>query len=133
MIKNRPVDRSDAVNYLKRAEECLHSARRSMENDEWNVCVIDAIHCGIAAADAICVAKLGLRNASENHNDTLRLLASIGNDNEISAAVRHLSSLLSIRTDAEYGSKLQLRPAAEAALMHAERLLNFSRNKVKPI
>jgi len=132
-MKTRPVDRSDAVNYLKRAEECLHSAQRSMDNDEWDACVIGAIHSGIAAADAVCVAKLGLRNAGENHNDTLQLLARAGSGDEISMAVRHLSSLLSIKTDAEYGNRLQLRPSAEAALKHAERLLNFSRDKVKPI
>ena len=132
-MKTRPVDRSDATNYLKRAEECLYAARISFEAEKWDGCVINAIHCGIAAADAVCVVNLGLRNASENHNDTLQLLARAGSGDEISAAVRHLSSLLSIKTDAEYGSKLQLYPAAEAALKHAERLLNFSRDKVKPI
>lgn len=132
-MKTRSIDRSDAANYLKRAEECLHAAQRSLDDNEYDASVISAIHCAIAAADAVCVAKLGLRNASENHNDSLQLLASAGRGDDFSKAISHLSSLLSIKTDAEYGNRLLRRPNAEAALKHAERLLNFSRDKVKPI
>jgi HEPN domain-containing protein len=130
-MKTRAVDRSDAPNYLHRADECLHAAQRSFETGEWDACVIMAVHCAIAAADAVCVAKLGLRNASDRHNDAVQLFASIGSSEEIVKNVQHLSNLLDIKTSAEYGNRLQLRPNAEAALKHAERFLSFSRDKIK--
>lgn len=130
-MKTRLVERSKAKDYIKRAEECKNSMLRAFENGEWNSCVINAIHCAISSADALCIAKMGLRNASERHEDAVVLFLRIDpNNEEIKKNANHLSNLLKIKTDAEYGEKLFYRKDAEEMIKHAERLLNFVKNKI---
>lgn len=131
-MKTRQVDRSKAGFYLQKAEECKNSMKRAFESREWNACVINAIHCAISSADALCVAKLGLRNAGESHNDALVLLSQVEpGSEEIKKNVKHLSELLNIKTDAEYGERLFYEKDAEMAVKHAERLLGFVMEKVR--
>ena len=72
-MKTRSVEKIYARNYLKRAEECKITANYAFSNGNWNSCVINAIHSAIASADAFCIFKLGLRNASERHADAVAL------------------------------------------------------------
>ncbi len=130
-MRTRSVDRHMATNYLKRAEQCRNAAMREQEAEEWDAVVINAIHAAISAADAVCVIKKGVRNAGESHTDEIALLMSIDPANEdIKRAVHHLSSLLSIKTDAEYGDRLSNKRDAEDAIRHSERLLSFARSIV---
>lgn len=131
MTKTRSVDRARAKDYLKRAEECGNSMLRSFEAGDWNASIIMAIHSSISSADAVCVAKLGLRNASEKHADAVRLLMGINpNDEEIKRNAKHLGRLLDMKTDAEYGEKLFTKENAEEAIKHAERIFEFAKNIV---
>ena len=131
-MKTRTVERYLAENYLKRAEECKESMLAAFENDKWNSCIINAIHCAIAAADALCVNKLGLRNASENHRDSVTLFLGIEQTSQgMKDAAAHLMRLLSIKTNSEYGEKLATENDAEDATKHAERLLRFVKERIK--
>ena len=59
------------------------------------------VHAGIAAADVICCAKLGVHHAGENHNDAVTLLASADR-----SAAKHLKALLDMKTRAGYSPVL---------------------------
>jgi HEPN domain-containing protein len=127
-MKTRPVDRTKARDYLKRAGECKNSMLRSFDAGDWNACIIMAIHSAISTADAVCVSELGLRSASDRHADVVRLLMGINpDDEEIKRNVKRLGRLLDIKTDAEYGEKLFTRGNAEEAIKHAERLFEFAK------
>ena len=131
-MKTRSVLKSNARSYLQRAEECKNSMNHAFEIENWNSCVINAIHCAIAAADAVCIFRLGLRNASENHLDAVSLFLSTDrNDKDTQAIANHLVRLLNIKTDAEYGERLLNRKDADEAIKHAERLLSFVEGKVR--
>ncbi len=130
-MKTRSVERFRAKDYLKRAEECQNAMNRAFENGEWNACVINAIHCAISAADAFCIFKKGLRNAGERHQDALALFLSIDpTSEEIKRNMNHLSRLLDIKTDAEYGERLSKQSDAENAKKHSERFFNFVKGKI---
>lgn len=131
-MRTRSAEKVYAKNYLKRAEECKNSMNIALTSGEWNSCVINAIHCAIAAADAFCIFKLGIRNAGERHADAIALFLSIDrNDAEIKRNANHLSRLLDIKTNAEYGERLLNRKDSNEASKHAERLLSFVRGKIK--
>ena len=51
------------------------------------------VHAGIAAADVICCAKLGVYHSGENHNEAVTLLASVDR-----SAAKHLKALLDMKT-----------------------------------
>lgn len=131
-MKTRSVDRSRAKDYLKRAEECKDLMLNAFELGKWNACIINAIHCAISSADAICIFKLGVRNASERHADAIALFSSIKPESEeIKRNVRHLSMLLNIKTNAEYGERLFTKKEAEESIKHAERLFNFAKSIIR--
>jgi len=131
-MKTRSVGKLSSKNYLQRAEECKTSMNNAFEIGNWNSCVINAIHCAIAAADALCIFKLGLRNASENHFDSVNLFLSTDNGGNITQSyANHLVGLLKIKTDAEYGERLLNRGNADDAIKHAERLFSFVKSKIK--
>lgn len=131
-MKTRSVERFHAKDYLKRADECRNAMNRAFESGDWNACVINAIHCAISAADALCISKKGIRSASERHQDAIFLFLSIDQDSEeIKKNANHLSSLLSIKTDAEYGERPLSRNDAEQAKKHAERIFEFVKAKLQ--
>ena len=130
-MKTRSVDRFHAKDYLKRADECKNAMDKSFESEDWNACVINAIHCAISSADAFCIFKKGLRNASERHQDAIVLFLSISPDNEeIKRNATHLARLLDIKTNAEYGERLATSNDAVQAKKHAERLFNFVKSRL---
>ncbi len=126
----RDVDKSLYANYLKRAEECLDTARDSFEAQKWNAAAINAIHSCIAACDALCVYFLGKRHAGDSHNDAIRLLKTIGeNDDEINTNANRASRILSIKSMAEYEERLVCRSEAEKAVKDCERFFEFAKKR----
>lgn len=131
-MKTRSADRFRAKDYLKRAEECKNAMNKCFESGDWNACVINAIHCAISSADAFCIFKKGLRNASERHQDAIALFLSIEpSSEEIKRNATHLSRLLDIKTDAEYGERLASSSDAEQSKKHAERLFEFVKARIQ--
>ena len=131
-MKTRSVDRFRAKDYLKRADECKNSMNRAFESENWNACVINAVHCAISSADAFCIFKKGVRNAGESHRDSIALFLSIEpGSEEIKRNANHLSQLLDIKTNAEYGEHLSTRSDAELSKKHAERFFEFVRSKLQ--
>ena len=119
------MNKSFYVNYLKRAEECFHAAQHSLRSEEWNASAINAIHCGIAACDAMCVYFLGKRHAGDNHNDAATLLKSIKNTDEFSTNANRILRILRMKNMAEYEERLVYKSEAEKIFNDCERLLMF--------
>jgi len=125
-LKTSDVTKSLYTNYLKRAKECIHAARNSFANQEWNAATINAIHCCIAASDAMCVYFLGKRHAGENHEDVVKLFKTIKkNDEELNKNTNRIIRITSIKNMAEYEERLVYRTEAERVLKNCERLLDY--------
>ncbi|PKL91335.1 MAG: hypothetical protein CVV21_08975 [Candidatus Goldiibacteriota bacterium HGW-Goldbacteria-1] len=75
--KFRAVDKHLYVNFLRRSEECLKSAKRALENNEIMSAPISAVHCCISALDALCVNHMRKRHAGFNHEDGVRFIYGI--------------------------------------------------------
>ncbi len=56
------------------------------------------IHSGIASADVVCAATLGVRSRGESHTEAVTLLRQVDRD-----LAKHLDVLLGIKTQAGYG------------------------------
>ncbi|HXY91296.1 MAG TPA: hypothetical protein VEP49_02365 [Acidimicrobiia bacterium] len=91
--------------------------------------VVDAyvtlcVHAGIAAADVICCARLGVHAQGQDHNEATLLLATADK-----AASRHLATLLALKTRSGYGAlkssrsdRTRAKRAAHALVDAAERI-----------
>ena len=127
----RDVQKSLYVNFLKRSEECVHAAQTSFSNQEWNASAINAIHCCIAACDAMCVYFLGKRHAGEDHEEVVNLFMTVeGSSEEIKTNANRILRILRIKNMAEYEERLIYRPEAERVLKDCERLLEFVKKEL---
>jgi len=82
--------------------------------DVADACVTLAVHAGIAAADAICCARLGIHSTGDNHQQAQALLERADR-----AAKKHLTTLLSLKTTAGYSEQ----SVTAADLKRAERAM----------
>jgi uncharacterized protein (UPF0332 family) len=129
-FKTRDVSKSLYGNYLKRAEECFHATERSLENQEWNACAINAIHYCIAACDAMCVYYLGKRHSGDSHNDTAVLFKTIKSNEEFDANAARILRILRMKNMAEYEDRLINKPEAEKIFKDCERFWEFVKGKL---
>lgn len=130
-LKTVDVEKALYTNYLKRAEECIHAARTSFANEQWNAATINAIHCCIAACDAMCVYFLGKRHTGENHEDVVKLFKTIKPaDEEINTNATRIVRTIRIKNMAEYEERLVHRSEAEKVLKNCERFLEYTKKKL---
>ncbi len=72
----------------------------------------NAVHSGIAAADVICIRRLGIYSVTGAHDEALKLLGQVDK-----AAATNLQRLLSLKTKAGYST----RPVSTADVAQARR------------
>ena len=122
----RHVNKSLFKNYLKKSEEFFETASQCLRNARWNAAVINAVHCGISACDALTVFMLGVRHAGERHEDAIGLLQTVNLPREIvKTKSRQLSRLLAIKNAAEYEERLMTEKDAREAVRDAERFFTW--------
>ncbi len=133
MVSTRPVSSELFRNYIKKAEECLESSRSAFEKSHWNSAVINAIHCGICAADTITVFFKGERCSGERHAEVLTLFKEIDTlrSADFSKKTHQLSLLLGYKNQVEYEEYLMSETDAESTLKAAERFLAWVKETVK--
>ncbi|MGO4588191.1 hypothetical protein [Paenarthrobacter sp. 2TAF44] len=80
------------------------------------------VHAGIAASDAICIARLGRFAQSQDHSEAAGLLRTVDE-----AAAKHLTTLLGMKTRAGYGHNPVTTEQLKKATRAMSALLEFAR------
>ena len=125
-MRVRHVDKSVFKNYLRKAEECFEAASECLRNGRLNAAVINAVHCGISACDALTVFMLGVRHAGDRHEDAISLFQTVGLPRDVLLVKsRQLSRLLGIKNTAEYEERLMDENDAKEAVRDAEHFLGW--------
>jgi len=125
-VRVRHIDKSLFRNYLRKSEECLDTASECLRTSRWNAAVINAVHCGISASDALTVFMLGVRHAGERHEDAISLLQTVSLPKDVlTAKSRQLSRLLGVKNAAEYEERLMNENDAREAVRDAERFFSW--------
>jgi hypothetical protein len=110
----------------------LSAAGASLEAGRWNAAGLEAIHAGIASADAGLIAMCGMRSISEDHGAVVRLLeaevASFG-----AGQRRQMLGLLKMKNTVAYERRLLTEMEARQLVDHARRLVRWSREVVDDI
>lgn len=126
--KSRKVEKYKYSNYLKRAEQFMEGAKEAFGKRNFDLCVSNAVHCGISASDAMCVAFQGKRPAGDDHRVASYMFSQI--DNECREKATHLNRLIGLKTASEYGEENMTEKDAEEALKHSERFLSFVKSRL---
>ena len=132
-MKTRRCDDGIARGRLRKAEQFLESAMnvRDLADDEGDVgdtFVTLCVHAGIAAADVLCCAALGVHAQGEDHGEAVGLLATVRPEGE--DASKALRVLLGMKTKAGYSSRAVSGDDRKRALRSAERLVTAARDRI---
>ena len=108
----------------------MNACNDSFTKEEWDAAVINAIHSGISASDALTIFFKGVRHAGERHEDVIQLLNTL-DLYDIKDKNKHILNLLSVKNKAEYEETLMTRKNAEDAKRSAERFLSYVKETLK--
>jgi hypothetical protein len=128
--RTRPATMADAVAYLSKAEEFLQAATESLQSQNRVAATSNAIHAGIAAADAIAAARAGAVWRGEHTQAAGHLEASAGVDGK--QAGQQLRRLLLLKSRAEYDPDPLTQREARSAVQAAERICAIAERVVRP-
>ena len=132
-LRTQGCDRGDALTRLAQAESFLLAAELTVDDDSDDatpsLAASLAVLAGIAASDAACCARLGLRARGQSHAEAVELLGTVAPGGADMA--KDLQRLLNRKDDSQYG--LTFVSAAEATRMvsWAKRLLERARKAVE--
>jgi hypothetical protein len=118
LAQTRPAAVADAQRYLEKAREYLVASTTSLEVGNHIAATGNAVHAGIAAADAIAVREARAVWRGEHTQAASYLEKHAGDDGR--QAARHLGRLLPLKSTAEYDPN-PIAPAKAAAAVEAAR------------
>lgn len=124
-IKTSLVDKREADSYWKRSRELVVSMRNNLILENWNAAVIDGVHAVISANDALTVAAIGKRSASDHHLDAADLLNQ-AIAAEMKPDISRLKRILHIKSHVEYGPSLVRAPQARQVSLDVERFCEWA-------
>ena len=124
-IRTRPATKQEGQIALQKAQQFADAAHNEFANERWNSAGLNAIHCGISAADAALICAAGIRSTSQDHANVSSLLerniASFkGNPRT------QLVGLLGMKNAVAYEQRLISQSEASRLVTAADRFLTWS-------
>jgi|ERR1700694_1711361 len=82
--KAKPVTtpRAEASLYVAKAEQIVEEARLALKGSRHDAAMLNSIHAGISAADAVTVVLAGRRSTDPDHQRAADLLAEVGSGSD---------------------------------------------------
>lgn len=124
--------RAEAAQHLAKASQFLDVARLALEGGRHDAGMLNAIHAGISAADAVTVAIAGERSADPDHIRAVTLLEQVaGGSESVRIRARQLRMLIEKKNAVEYESRRASGEEAAQAVERAERIVSWAREAVE--
>ncbi len=125
--KRLPIPRSQARTYLDKARQFSLNARDALDGARFDAALLDAVHAGISAGDAITVALGGERSTDPDH---LRLADLIeehaGGGEDARAHAKQLRLLVNKKNLVEYEARRATHADAREGVERADRLVAWA-------
>jgi uncharacterized protein (UPF0332 family) len=118
----RDLDKKKYLGYLTKAENSLKISTIAFKEEAYDTAVMDAVHSGINAVDALTTYFLGKRSSGQ-HSDPLSLTKSILTPQEQTDIEKQYKFLISLKNASEYQPDLMTSKDAENSIKYAERVL----------
>lgn len=124
-------ERTEPAHHLAKAQQFLDVARVALRDQLCDAAMLNAIHAGISAADAVTITIIGERSADPDHQRAVNLLEEAGGDSEVvRARARQLRMLIQKKNAVEYESRRASLDEAAHAVERAERVVAWARDAV---
>lgn len=124
----RSASPRDARAYLAKAKEFLQASTDSLGRENFVATAGNAVHAGIAAADAVSAARAGTVWTGEHGQSPSHLEKAGGTDGR--QAARQLRRLLPLKSRAAYDPTPTTRAEARQAHQAAERIVAIAERVV---
>lgn len=121
------VSRDRAGIYWEKSQDFFRTMRDAAAAGNWNGAGLAAVHSAISAADALLVAKGGLRSSSKDHEDAANLVALHVVDPHAKEQARRFRRILEEKNLIEYVDKTYREADALELLKHVERFTGWVR------
>jgi hypothetical protein len=98
--------RSQAKDYLEKAQEFLDEAKIAQVARRWDAAMLNSIHAAISASDAATIALSGQRSVDPDHMRAADLLEEVGSASiGVKAQATQRRRLLALKNIVEYESR----------------------------
>lgn len=124
-VKAVPRDRAGV--YWDKSSDFFRTMRDAAAAGNWNGAGLAAVHAAISAADALLVAKAGIRSSSKAHEHAADLVARHVGDPQVKEQVRRFRRILEEKNLIEYVDKTYREADALELLKHVERFTAWVR------
>jgi len=125
----RKIEKYEALNYLKQAEEFLASAQDNLNKNRFNAGGFDAIQAMININDALTIHYLGQR-ASRDHREAIRLHIDVTRIIHENKFAEKFKKVLDRRSNIGYlGKKIREKEATKLIEM-AYQFLEWTKQKI---
>lgn len=119
--------RAEASLYVAKAKQLVEEAGLALEGSRYDAAMLNSIHAGISAADAVTVALAGRRSTDPDHQRVADLLGEVGRSSDsIRERVKQLRALLGKKNRVEYESRRASTREAADAVARADRLVQWA-------
>lgn len=101
------VERSQAVNYIRVAENFFNGAEVAGEYEYWNASGVLIVHSAIAYADALTIKYGGVKSKGENHQEVINLIDTLlpaGSDKK--SGLLQLSKIIAHKNAVSYSGDI---------------------------
>ncbi len=125
------LDRSQHMNYRKKAEEFYNSMLHAEKSGHWNAVGLNAVHCAISISDALLVKFRGIRSASNDHMVVVDIIKQNLDIEGIGSKLAALRRILSKKALIEYDSITFTKNNALEIMKQAERFFLWARQELQ--
>lgn len=129
--RTREVDAAKRRVYLQRADELMDSVTDAEARSHALAAGVAAVQAAIAVADAVTVARLGLRSIGPDHEAAVGLLGRCRAKGAEEHA-KQLKRVLAVKNLLEYDDRLPTEHEARDVVERAKRLYAWARPLLKP-
>src|SRR2546422_6838324 len=130
-VKVALMSRDHAPTYFRKASEFCAAAASALAAERHDAALLCAIHAGISAADAVCVALGGRRSMDPDHQRAVDLLEEVGaRTPEMRTKRQQLRGLLALKNLVEYETRAATAAEAADGAKRCERLVDWARSEL---
>ncbi|RJP33079.1 MAG: HEPN domain-containing protein [Actinobacteria bacterium] len=128
--QTKRTDKSMAGIFWDRAQQCAHAMNEALQEGHWEAAGINAVHCAISANDALLIALRGIRPASQDHKDAVRVLQSRFKEEDAQKAAKRLGTVIAKKSRVEYEEKRMTEREAREIVLDAQRFMDWAKTRL---
>ena len=130
--RTRSIDKAGIRVRADDARSLINAAHMFVETEEmadWKTAGANAVHAGIAAADAVCGHVLGYLSRSQDHRTAVDVLRRATQPDN--GPANDLARLINEKDQFDYGSQRVTQASARDTIRRAERLLAVMEERLR--